>query len=126
MPFVIRKNIRLPSDHYIGQCVSFVTICCEDRLPIFRSPPRCQTAIEALKRVSDPMHFLVHAYCIMPDHSHILAEGNTPDANLVRFVSKWKQSTGYSLRDAASTPIWQRRFYDHVLRKGTDSDAVAW
>jgi hypothetical protein len=48
MPFVIRKNIRLPSDHYIGQCVSFVTICCEDRLPIFRSPPRCQTAIEAL------------------------------------------------------------------------------
>jgi putative transposase len=72
------------------------------------------------------MHFLIHAYCIMPDHTYILAEGSTPDANLTRFVAQWKQSTGYLLREVTGTPIWQRRFYDHVLRKATDSEAVAW
>jgi REP element-mobilizing transposase RayT len=125
MPFVIRKDIDLPGDNYIGQRIYFVTVCCEGRVPFFSPPYRCKIAIEALKRVSDSMHFLVHAYCVMPDHTHILAEGNAPDASLVRFVAQWKQSTGYLLRDEASTPVWQRRFYDHALRKASDSHAVA-
>jgi REP element-mobilizing transposase RayT len=99
VPFVIRKDIRLPSDHYVGQRIYFVTICCEGRAPFFSPAHRCKIAIEALERASDSMHFLAHAYCVMPDHTHILAEGNTSDANLVRFVAHWKQSTGYLLRD---------------------------
>jgi putative transposase len=143
MVFVIRKDmctsvdgpcqsygckcqIRLPSDHYVGQRIYFVTICCEGRSSFFGPPDLCKTAIEVLRRVSVSMHFMIHAYCIMPDHRHILAEGSTPGSNLTRFVAKWKQSTGYLLRDEASTPIWQRRFYDHVLRKATNCEAVAW
>jgi putative transposase len=126
MPFVIRKDIRLPDNNYIGGRIYFVTVCCECRVPFFRPPDHCKIAIEALKRVSDSMHFLIHAYCIMPDHTHILAEGSAPDANLTRFVAQWKQSTGYLLREITGTPIWQRRFYDHVLRKATDSEEVAW
>jgi REP element-mobilizing transposase RayT len=82
MAFVIRKDIRLPGNNYIGRQIYFVTVCCEGRVPFFSPPDHCKIAIEALKRVSDSMHFLIHAYCIMPDHTYILAEGSTPDANL--------------------------------------------
>ena len=64
------------------------------------------------------MHFMIHAYCIMLDHIHVLSDGASPYSNLTRFVAKWKQSTGYLLRDEASTPIWQRRFYDHLVAEG--------
>jgi putative transposase len=72
------------------------------------------------------MHFLIYAYCIMPDHAHMLAEGTTPGGNLARFVAQWKQSAGYLPREETSARFWQRRFYGRVLRKAADSDAVAW
>jgi len=62
------------------------------------------------------MRFLIHAYCITPDHPNMLAEGTTPGANLARFVAQWKQSTGYPLREETSARFWRRRFYDRVLR----------
>jgi REP element-mobilizing transposase RayT len=92
----------------------------------FEPRHRCHTAVEALKRVSGSMHFLIHAYCIMPDHAHMLAEGTTPGGNLARFVAQWKQSAGYLPREETSARFWQRRFYGRVLRKATASDAVAW
>jgi REP element-mobilizing transposase RayT len=103
MQSILRKDIRLPSDRYVGQRIYFVTICCENRVAFFEPPRRCHTAVEALKRVSGSMHFLIHVYCIMPDHTRLLAEGTSPDANLVRFVARWKQSTGYLLREESLT-----------------------
>lgn len=40
-------------------------------------------------------HFKVWAYCFMPDHVHFLAEGIVQDAHMRKFVSSFKQSTGY-------------------------------
>jgi putative transposase len=110
--FVLRKEIRLPADHYLGNSIYFVTICGDNRAAFFYPPHRFEIAIETLKRVSGSMHFLIHAYCIMPDHAHLLAEGSSPDANLVCFVAQWKQSTGYLLREETSARFWQRRFYE--------------
>ncbi len=121
-----RKEIRLPRDQYLGRKIYFVTICCEDRRPIFQDADRCKIAIDALKRVSESMHFLVHAFCFMPDHVHLLVEGQIAASNLVRFVAQWKQLTGYLLRAQLPPRFWQRRFYDHVLRGPEDCDSVAW
>jgi putative transposase len=121
-----RKEIRLPRDRYIGRKIYFVTICCQDRCPIFLGADRCKVAIEALKYVSESMGFLVHAYCLMPDHVHFLVEGQVASATLVKFVAHWKQSTGYLFRRELPPRFWQRRFYDHVLREAKDFDAVAW
>jgi putative transposase len=126
MAFAIRKQIGLSSVHYLGRRIYFVTICCEGRRAFFNRPNRCNIAVESLKRIADSMHFLIHAYCVMPDHSHILAEGRASDANLVKFMAKWKQSTGYLLREESLTRLRQRRFYDHVLSKATYSESVAW
>ena len=62
------------------------------------------------------MNFMVHAYCIMPDHVHFLVEGGAPDCNLIMFVSRWKQVTGFAARDSSGSNLWQKGFYDHVVR----------
>jgi putative transposase len=121
-----RKEIRLPHDQYLGRKIYFVTICCQDRFPIFRDASRCRIAIDVLRRLSASMRFLVHAYCLMPDHVHLLVEGQLATSNLVKFVAHWKQSTGYMFRRELPPRFWQRRFYDHILRETKDSEAVAW
>ena len=126
MFFTPRKQIRLPPDEYLGPAISFVTICCESRRIIFQDPSRCKVAIEALKRTSQEAQFSVHAYCLMPDHVHFLLEGTGPGSNLVKFVSQWKQQTGYLFRNDLPKGFWQRRFYDHILRSGDHSESVGW
>ena len=121
-----RKQIRLPPDEYLGTAFTFVTICCEDRVPIFRDTKRCSVAIDSLRRTSTAMHFLVPAFCLMPDHAHFLVEGISPGSNLVKFVNQWKQQTGYLFRHELHKGFWQRRFYDHILRSADGTESVAW
>jgi putative transposase len=72
------------------------------------------------------MSFIVHAYCVMPDHMHILVEGQSVECNLRAYMTKLKQKTGYSLRSVGKGDLWQKRYYDHILRKTEESDAIAW
>jgi putative transposase len=126
MTIVPRENIRLARHEYLGRKIYFVTICTEGRRVIFQDANRDTAAIAALRKVSEAMNFFVHAFCLMPDHAHILVEGKTFASDLVKFVAQWKQNTGYTFRDELPRRFWQRRFYDHVLRRPEDSDVVAW
>jgi REP element-mobilizing transposase RayT len=126
MALTLRKDIRLSRDEYIGKRIYFLTICVEDRHPIFREAGRAKIGLEELSKVADRLKVLVHAYCIMPDHVHLLAEGITAEADVVKFVAQWKQGTGFALRRELPRRFWQKGFYDHVLRRPEDSDAVAW
>jgi len=126
MTTVHRKGIRLTRREYVGRRIYFITICCEERVPIFKDANRATIAVEELKSVSRSMDVLVHAFCVMPDHVHVLVEGKVCTADIVRFVARWKQSTGYLFRHELQKRFWQRRFYDHVLRRAEDSDSVAW
>jgi putative transposase len=121
-----RKQIRLAPDEYIGRGIYFITLCTQDRIPIFHDARRCRMAIDALRIVANRLKFIIHAYCLMPDHTHLLVEGQTPSSNLLRFVLQWKQLTGYLFRRELPPRFWQRRFYDHILRHAEDSEAVAW
>ncbi len=63
------------------------------------------------------------AYCIMPEHLHVLACVVEEGGDLVSFVETFKQTTGYSLsQEGARAPVWQRGFWDRHVR---DSDDLA-
>lgn len=81
--------------------------------------------VEILELVSNNFSFLVHAYCFMPDHLHLLVEGKDENADLKRFVKFYKQKTGYIYRKDYGNPLWQVNYYEHVLRKGEETEAVA-
>lgn len=121
-----RKNIRLGSDNYLGQRVFFVTICSHRRKTIFAEASLCEWLVHHLRQSAAQHRFGVHAYCIMPDHLHLLAGGLSAESNLLAFVNAFKQRTAYEHRKERRAWLWQFKFYDHILRPNDAAEQVAW
>jgi REP element-mobilizing transposase RayT len=78
-------------------------------------------------RVNAAVHlFAVHAYCLMPDHVHFLAEGLQPQSDLIQFMRAIKIKTSTPVERKTGKPLWQKKFYDHILRSKDSPNAVAW
>lgn len=121
-----RKRNRLGLEKYRGRGRFFVTTCCEGRREFLREADLAKGIIESLREQSDRCSFAVHAYCVMPDHMHFLAEGKSDTSDLIRFVKTFKQVTGYAYQGRIKGRLWQRSFYDHILRSGDSDEDVAW
>ena len=52
----------------------------------------------------------------MPDHLHLLVEGTSDAANLVAFAHGLKQRTAYRYRRGHDEALWQKGYYEHVIR----------
>ena len=68
---------------------------------------------------------MIDAYCLMPDHLHFLAVGITPSSNFLRFVESFKQKTAYLYVQKTHLRLWQRNYYDHILRSNEEPRSVA-
>ncbi len=115
MPF-FKKRLRLPTDQYCGCRVYFVTIGTERRAPSFEDHSTARRVLDHLLQHAAQQNFSLHAYCIMPDHIHFLCEGLSETADLVRFVDAFKQRTAYEFSKKHGSRLWQKRYYDHILR----------
>lgn len=124
VPF-FHKNIRLAADAYTGQQWYFVTLCTEKRRPVFSSSEHSFWLIEILREKSALMQFSVYAYCIMPDHFHMLVYGLSASSNLLAFVKRLKQTSGYEFRRRSGHELWQKKFHDHILRNDEPVHSVA-
>jgi putative transposase len=84
------------------------------------------------QRAYDEHGIAVGRYVIMPDHIHLFVCGSN-DFELGRWMGMLKQCLEKAVPAPASsagrrlqkTPIWQRRFFDHVLRN-EESYAQKW
>ena len=121
-----RKRNRLEAEKYFGRGRFFVTTCCRGRRTIFKHVETATAIVECLRDQSDRCGFDVHAYCVMPDHVHFLAEGKTDASDLIRFVKAFKQATGFACRERVQGPLWEKSFYDHILRSRDSDEDVAW
>jgi putative transposase len=63
-------------------------------------------------------HWRVGRYVSMPDHVHFFAAPLSGAKTLSDFVGRWKEWTSKTLSRTAgwAAPLWQHRFFDHVLR----------
>ena len=61
----------------------------------------------------------------MPDHMHALLNGLADDADFRRFVSMYKQRTGFEFRKRTASGLWQEGYFEHVLRADEDILGVA-
>lgn len=124
-----RKKIRVGEYDY-SQCGAyFVTICTQNRRPILSNivgddahivPKRYgQIAEKYLKNAAE-----IEKYVIMPDHIHMLirleeqgAEKRSPQASrIASIVRSIKTLTTKEIGE----PIFQRSYYDHVIRNQRD------
>jgi len=121
-----RKNIRLHRIHYRGRRWFFITICCESRKPVFSADQDAQNLIACLRTTAGSRRFGIHAFCVMPDHFHALVEGVAPDSDLLLFVGNFKRASSLEYSRREGMPLWQKKFYDHILRPKDLPEAVSW
>jgi REP element-mobilizing transposase RayT len=121
-----RKTIRLPRSEYKGRRTYFLTFCCEEKHRAFRDFARASEIVQSIKVISEPNQFRVHAYCVMPDHVHVIVEGTHDESDLKRFAKIFKQVTAFHYKEETGERLWQKKYYDHILRASDSVDAVLW
>jgi REP-associated tyrosine transposase len=121
-----RKNIRFRHDNYVGKGWFFVTMCCFERRSVFQNVRACDWFLNILQREVSAHLFAAHAYCLMPDHVHLLVEGLEPNSDLLQFLRVIKMKSTTPFERETGSPLWQKKFYDHILRQNDSADGVAW
>ena len=61
----------------------------------------------------------------MPDHLHLLVEGQSDDADLERFVHLLKQRTSFAYRRHHRKHLWQKGYFEHVVRDDEMTQTIA-
>ena len=93
----------------------FVTFCTYERKKLLACDA-VHAAFAAFAMQAYSRHnIVVGRYVIMPDHFHLFVRG-PDDFQLGRWIGILKQDIGKQIETSDSTPIWQRGFFDHLLR----------
>jgi putative transposase len=121
-----RRNIRLSAGNYRGRRLYFVTLCFHNRRRLGANPRIARWIIARLRKHAAACEFFVHAYCVMPDHVHMLMVGASETSNMLKFVMSFKQETSLEFVRRTHRPLWQFKYYDHILRGRDSADRVAW
>ncbi|MCQ2471591.1 MAG: transposase [Clostridia bacterium] len=125
-----RKELRLQSYDYSQTGVYFITICTRDKNRILsevRNGKRVllpfglisEKYIKEIGNYYDNVRF--DNYVIMPNHIHALisisgGSSGTPTSTVSQIVSTFKR---FCNKDFGEN-IWQRSFFDHVIRNDED------
>ena len=133
-----RKQNRLAEYDYSTTNAYFITICTEHRKNLFwsdvgaiidrpKNVPLTNLGIIVRQSIEDiPIHYSVISvdhYVIMPNHVHLLLQihsdsnGRSMIAPTISTVVRLMKGT---VSKQAGFPIWQKGFYDHVIRSEED------
>ena len=142
-----RQSTRLRGHDYSGPGAYFITICALSHLfgrvrtgEVFLSPFG-EIAHECWAEIPDHFpHVRLDAFVVMPDHLHgilILADralrtraiGKISPGSLGAVVRSFKSAVTArinSLGDVRREGIWQRNYFDQIIRGRADLDRVRW
>jgi REP element-mobilizing transposase RayT len=93
-----RKQPRLSAPYYRGFRTHFVTICCDLRHSYLSDPSNARLVQDRLLETASRNSFLLHAYCLMPDHLHLLVQEINSSADLREFIRVFKLRTAFEFR----------------------------
>jgi putative transposase len=116
---------RLAGFQYLGYQRYFLTTCTFDRRRHFTSGQVVDVAHGEFLRTATEFDFAILAYCFMPDHAHLLVEGSTDSADFRGFAALAKQRSGYAVRSLITGRLWQKGYFERVLRDEDDTFHVA-
>jgi putative transposase len=119
---------------YVPGGTVFLTITTYKRIPLFRESCTVDRLREAIAAVIKELPFEFVAAVVLPDHLHFIWTMPANDSGYSKRVGRMKVEFTKSLRGARSLPenvsasrrkhresdVWQRRFYDHMIRDDQD------
>ena len=126
-----RKRNRLEHFDYSANGSYFVTVCAENRRCLFGNIyPGSETVeltqcgrsiVSAIEKTVETYSGVeIPEYVIMPNHVHMIIELKNQQKTVSQIVSyfKWNASRATGVR------LWQKSFYDHVIRNEKDYLAI--
>ena len=116
---------RIPGFDYLGPHQYFVTFCTFKRAAMLDDPAIASLALMHFRRTARASDFSILAYCLMPDHVHMLVEGTTATSDFRRFMKRLKQASAQAFSHRTHRRLWQEGYYDHVLRADEDAKSIA-
>jgi putative transposase len=110
---------------YLNNPLYFVTCCTERRRHLLANAQIHPAFTEFGERAYCDFRIALGRYVIMPDHLHFFVAG-PDDFILGRWVGTLKRFLAKHVKTSEqSDPIWQRGFFDHVIRSG-ESYSQKW
>src|ERR1700730_13432794 len=105
--------------------VYFVTLCAYRRRQVLATTAISDALIRFAELAYAEHNIALGRYVIMPDHIHFFVTGQG-DFDLGRWIGILKQILRKNIeRSSRGDPVWQRGFFDHVLRS-EESYAQKW
>ena len=121
-----RKRTRLTDRELYRQDgrVFIVTICTADRRAVFLDVDFGLECVRILERLRAERGNPVFAYCLMPDHVHLVV-GVHEGSPLPRFVQSWKSIcvAAWKARGGRRS-FWQRGYHERAMRWREDLKAA--
>ena len=116
-----RKYPRLKDKSIYSQpgITAHIIIGTFQKQPYFNDTELAQKFLEVLVETAKENNTRIYAYCIMPDHIHILIE-SSKNMSIISFIKHVKGRFVSWCRENDKNIRFQRSFYDHILRKGED------
>jgi putative transposase len=138
-----RHSIRLPGYDYSRAGAYFVTFVTWQRENLLGHVDQGAVHLTPAGRIVQrgwldlPRHYphvALDEFCIMPNHVHaiiVLSDGDCAgDADarrhalpeIVRALKSWSARRINAIRHTTGLPVWQRNYYEHILRDQDEMD----
>jgi len=100
---------------YSHNPVFFITFCTHQRRKMLASDAMHKAFITFATKAYSDHNIAVGRYVIMPDHVHLFVRG-PDDFQIGPWVGMLKQALAKHIALTSTSPLWQRGFFDHLLR----------
>ena len=126
-----RKATRIPNYDYASRNYYFITVCTHEKKCIFGKAGKPnkygKIAEECLQRISAIFPGVyVDKYVVMPNHIHGIIVIDTEKASsLTHIVGQYKMTVTKKIhQEDPNQNVWQRSFYDHIIRNQADYERI--
>jgi REP element-mobilizing transposase RayT len=115
------RSLRLGEFDYSSPFVYFLTLCSLRGEDVFTNSKLANEIIDCLKTCKKKLGYELYVYCLMPDHLHILISPRDTGTSISDFIKSFKSlTTRIYWKFSDKGKLWQRGFYDHIVRKEED------
>jgi len=112
---------RKPKHYYVENAIYFITTHTFNFEPIFSDPKLAEILYNKILEYKGLLEYNLHSFVIMPHHLHIMLDlPSKTNISYIMFRLKGSSSREINKLRGVKSPIWQDRFYDHMIRDERD------
>lgn len=109
--------------NYVAGGTYFFTLVTSKRIGYFENKKCVEAFFSSVSTIQSYHHFEIIAYCILPDHIHLLITLAETDYDFSSRIKEIKRKTTTLIRKVMEKPhleVWQGRFWEHTIKDQDD------